>query len=78
MKSFKEFLAEASIVKASGADKAKGESYSVYDTTTNKIVITDDNKRLTGLKRKSAKALAQENSNYKVASDSWAFDHGIK
>ena len=78
MKTFKEFLAESRIVKASSTDKAKGESYCVYDTTTNKIVVTDDNKRLAGLKRDSAKALAQENSNYEYASDAWAHDKGIK
>lgn len=78
MKTFKEFLNEARIVKASGADRAKGESYSVYDTTTNKIVVTDNNKRLAGLKRDSAKALANQNSNYDYGSDAWLHDQGIK
>jgi hypothetical protein len=77
MKTFKEFLVEAKIKKATGADKAKGESYSVYNTKTNKIVVTDDNKRYSGLKRNSAKELAKENPDYKVASDSWLADKNI-
>lgn len=78
MKSFKEYLNEAKFKKASGADKAKGESYVVYDTSTDKIVVTDDNKRLSGITRESAKSFAKENDNYKVASASWAHDKGIK
>lgn len=78
MKSFKEYLNEATFRKASGADKAKGESYVVYDTTTNKIVVTDDNKRLSGITRKSAMDFAKERDTYKVASASWAHDKGIK
>ena len=77
MKTFKEFVNEVRIVKASSADKAKGESYSVYDAAT-KMIVVADGKRLAGLKRDSAKALAQGNSSYEYASDSWAFDQGIK
>lgn len=78
MKSFKEFLAEAMVIKASGNDRAKGESYTVYDTTTNKVVVDSKNQRYTGLKRSSAKELADNNPKWKVASDSWAADNGIK
>lgn len=81
MLSFEEFLIESedkiAIKKATTADRKKGESYVVYDVKTNSI-IEYDGKRMHGLKRESAKAVAATKDNWKSASATWAHDKDIK
>ena len=81
MLSFEEFLIESentiTIKKATTADRKKGESYVVYDTKSNSI-IEYDGKRMHGLKRESAKAVAATKDNWKSASATWAHDNDIK
>jgi len=78
MQTFSEFLAESEgirVVKATTADRKKGETYVVHD---GEKIVTYNKKRLDGLKRASAKEIAATHEGWQVASSLWASDNGIK
>lgn len=63
------------MVKATAADRNKGESYAVHNGSE---IVKYNNKLCYGLKRETARDIAAENDDWDYGSLEWCHDKKIK